>query len=381
MSAAEIELDPVVPEGTAPTHPEAAEPIAQSAPVEGAESEPPASPAVEASVEAAVASPAESATEATEPTEATEATEATAELVAVAPARVPLEVERQPPQIFPVPDERKRALLHELLERGLLEQVVVFTRTKHRANRVAEWLAKRGIVADRIHSQRSHRQRKEALLAFRDGKCRVLVAAARAGRMLEVETACAVAHFDMPETVQEWKERLGEKATALPVTLETFFVSEPDEPRMAEIEADLGAKVDRILFDDFDYSVTVQAAPVVEERREERPAEPAGERRARPKSRRSKSRRRGGSAAGADRPAAAGGNGMAAAESGDEYDDSDEARIRAIAEAQQAAAVAARFNPSRMGMMELRSGPAGGGRSARKRPHRGGGGGGGRGPF
>ncbi|HJQ19252.1 MAG TPA: DEAD/DEAH box helicase, partial [Gemmatimonadaceae bacterium] len=76
--------------------------------------------------------------------------------------------------VYPVPQELKSALLLKLLERGLMREALVFTRTKHRANRLWEFLTKRGIKAARIHGNRSQNQRTDALQGFKDGTYRVL---------------------------------------------------------------------------------------------------------------------------------------------------------------------------------------------------------------
>ena len=91
------------------------------------------------------------------------------------PQRIPYERKAEPAKgisqaAWPVPQDVKTSLLFELLERGLLENALVFTRTKHRANRVADWLEKRGVNAARIHGNRSQSQRTEALEGFKRGK-------------------------------------------------------------------------------------------------------------------------------------------------------------------------------------------------------------------
>src|SRR5213076_728617 len=78
--------------------------------------------------------------------------------------------------VYPVPQELKSALLVALLQRNLVHEALVFTRTKHRANRLWEFLAKRGLNAARIHGNRSQPQREEALAGFKNGRYRVLVA-------------------------------------------------------------------------------------------------------------------------------------------------------------------------------------------------------------
>src|SRR5205823_4253107 len=77
--------------------------------------------------------------------------------------------------VYPVPQELKSSLLVALLQRNLIHEALVFTHTKHRANRLWEFLTKRHLNAARIHGNRSQKQRTEALAGFKDGRYRVLV--------------------------------------------------------------------------------------------------------------------------------------------------------------------------------------------------------------
>ena len=86
----------------------------------------------------------------------------------------------------------------ELLKRGEMKEALVFTRTKHRANRLAEYLVKHGIKAERIHGNRSQAQRTDALAGFKDGRYRVLVATDIAARGIDIEALGHVVNFDVP---------------------------------------------------------------------------------------------------------------------------------------------------------------------------------------
>ncbi|HEV8660692.1 MAG TPA: DEAD/DEAH box helicase, partial [Thermoanaerobaculia bacterium] len=101
--------------------------------------------------------------------------------------------------IFPVPQELKTRLLQTLIDRGEIQNAIVFTRTKHRANRVFEQLEKRRIKVARIHGNRSQVQRTEALAGFKSGKYRILVATDIAARGIDVEALSHVVNFDVPE--------------------------------------------------------------------------------------------------------------------------------------------------------------------------------------
>src|SRR6266550_1419839 len=119
------------------------------------------------------------------------------------PAKINLERKSAPAvgitqAIYPVPQELKSLLLFTLLERGVMREALVFTRTKHRANRLWEFLTKRGVNAARIHGNRSQPQRTDALEGFKSGRYRVLVATDIAARGIDVEALGHVVNFDVP---------------------------------------------------------------------------------------------------------------------------------------------------------------------------------------
>ncbi|MGH7691056.1 MAG: DEAD/DEAH box helicase, partial [Gemmatimonadaceae bacterium] len=116
--------------------------------------------------------------------------------------------------IYPVKQELKSALLLALLERGDMSQALVFTRTKHRANRLSEFLVKRGIKAERIHGNRSQAQRTAALDGFKRGVHRVLVATDIAARGIDVEALGHVVNFDVPNVPEDYIHRVGRTARA-----------------------------------------------------------------------------------------------------------------------------------------------------------------------
>ena len=98
--------------------------------------------------------------------------------------------------IYPVRQDLKATLLAELLELEEIENALVFTRTKHRANRLANFLERRGIACDRIHGNRSQAQRTRALAGFKTGRTRVLVATDVAARGIHVDDVGSVIHFE-----------------------------------------------------------------------------------------------------------------------------------------------------------------------------------------
>ncbi len=123
-------------------------------------------------------------------------------------------VERIEQHVFHLPTREKRALLLELFEDKSLNRVIVFTRTKHRANRVAEYLTKGGISAMAIHGNKSQNARTKALDTFRSGKTRVLVATDIAARGIDVPQVSHVINFELPNEPESYVHRIGRTARA-----------------------------------------------------------------------------------------------------------------------------------------------------------------------
>src|SRR5205823_13437906 len=112
------------------------------------------------------------------------------------------------------PQTRKSALLLHLLRSGEMQSVVVFTRTKHRANRLADFLVKQGVSCARIHGNRSQSQRTDALAGFKRGEHRVLVATDIAARGIDIEALSHVVNFDVPHVADDYIHRSGRTARA-----------------------------------------------------------------------------------------------------------------------------------------------------------------------
>ena len=156
--------------------------------------------------------------------------------------------------VYPVPQELKSPLLHTLLERGLMNEALVFTRTKHRANRLWEYLTKRGIAAARIHGNRSQKQREDALEGFKTGRYRVLVATDIAARGIDVEALGHVVNFDVPVQSEDYIHRVGRTARA-ELTGEAFtFVAPQEEGELKSIERAVGKALPRVTLPDFNYT-------------------------------------------------------------------------------------------------------------------------------
>ena len=156
--------------------------------------------------------------------------------------------------IYPVPQELKSALFLALLNRGDMREALVFTRTKHRANRLCEYLLKNGIEADRIHGNRSQTQRTAALEGFKNGRFRVLVATDIAARGIDVEELGHVVNFDVPLVPADYIHRIGRTGRADAVGDAFTFVAREEEGELGAIEKVLGKRLPRVTVPDFDYA-------------------------------------------------------------------------------------------------------------------------------
>jgi ATP-dependent RNA helicase RhlE len=155
--------------------------------------------------------------------------------------------------VYPVPQELKAPLLLELLRRGDLKSVLAFTRTKHRANRLAEALARHRVPSERIHGNRSQAQRTQALAGFKAGKYRVLVATDIAARGIDVEELSHVVNFDVPAVPEDYIHRIGRTARAEATGDAFTFVSPEEEADLRAIERAIGKRLPRIVVPGFDY--------------------------------------------------------------------------------------------------------------------------------
>jgi ATP-dependent RNA helicase RhlE len=176
----------------------------------------------------------------------------------VDPASIDLERRAAPAagitqSVYPVAQELKSALLLELLRRGEIGSAIVFTRTKHRANRLAEALERGGVVAARIHGNRSQAQRTEALAGFKSGKYRILVATDIAQRGIDVTALEHVVNFDVPAVAEDYIHRVGRTARAEATGYALTFVSPEEEGELRAIERAIASRLPRVTVEGFDY--------------------------------------------------------------------------------------------------------------------------------
>jgi len=160
--------------------------------------------------------------------------------------------------VYPVPQDLKGQLLVQLLERDILQEALVFTRTKHRANRLADLLVRRRLNAARIHGNRSQAQRTEALAGFKNGKYRVLVATDIAARGIDVEALSHVVNFDVPVVPDDYIHRVGRTGRAELAGDAFTFVAPEEEGDLKAIERAIGKGLPRVTLPDFDYRARPQ---------------------------------------------------------------------------------------------------------------------------
>jgi ATP-dependent RNA helicase RhlE len=157
---------------------------------------------------------------------------------------------------FPVQQTLKSGLLLALLQRGEIRQALVFTRTKHRANRLANFLARNGVESERIHGNRSQSQRTAALAGFRNGRHRVLVATDIAARGIDIEALGHVINFDVPALAEDYIHRVGRTARAESTGDAITLVSPDEEGTLRTIERAVGQRISRVTLQGFDYTET-----------------------------------------------------------------------------------------------------------------------------
>jgi ATP-dependent RNA helicase RhlE len=147
--------------------------------------------------------------------------------------------------VHEVPHDQKQDLLHDLLRDGDKSSVLVFSRTKHGADRIARRLAQAGYVAATIHSNRSQAQRIRALESFRAGKVRVLVATDIAARGIDVDGISHVINFDFPHIPEDYVHRIGRTGRAEAVGEAISFVSPEDYANLRKVESVVGRRIER----------------------------------------------------------------------------------------------------------------------------------------
>ena len=182
------------------------------------------------------------------------------ETVQVTPRNTATDLVRQ--VVIRVDRERKRDLLRELVASGRIDQALVFTRTKHGANRLAEQLVKDGIKAAAIHGNRSQSQRVRALTDFKDGRVSILVATEVAARGIDIEELPHVINYELPMTPEDYLHRIGRTGRA-GTTGDAISLVCVDESRLLrDIETLLGRRIDVEVIPGYEPDRNIRPEPI-----------------------------------------------------------------------------------------------------------------------
>jgi len=156
--------------------------------------------------------------------------------------------------LYPVPQHLKSGLLLEILKKTDTDSVLIFTRTKHRADKVARQIAHAGHKVTSLHSNRTQGQRQQALSGFKSGHFPIMVATDIAARGLDIESISHVINFDMPDTADAYIHRIGRTGRALR-TGDAFTLVTPEDTDMVRaLERIMGGPIKRETVEGFDYS-------------------------------------------------------------------------------------------------------------------------------
>ena len=182
--------------------------------------------------------------------------------------------------VYEVPKHLKPALLQHLLRDPKMEMVLVFSRMKHAADRVAKQLEQKGIRCATLHSNRSQNQRLKALKDFKSGAVRVLVATDIAARGIDVDGISHVVNYDFPMHVEDYVHRIGRTGRAQAVGDAISFVTPEDHGELRALERFIGRGIVRKRAEGFNYSATPPPGVPQEDERRQR-----GQQHGRPQSR------------------------------------------------------------------------------------------------
>ncbi len=180
--------------------------------------------------------------------------------------------------VHPVDKDQKRHLLAELIKKHRWEQVLVFSRTKHGANRIAEFLEKNNIQAAAIHGNKSQGARTRALANFKSGNVRVLVATDIAARGLDIEQLPQVVNVDLPEVAQDYVHRIGRTGRAGATGQAISLVSADEIHLLQDIERLTQQLLPRSLVEGYEPKTPLPESKLRPPAKPKKPKKPQGER-------------------------------------------------------------------------------------------------------
>lgn len=158
-----------------------------------------------------------------------------------------------------VAEAEKQALLHHLIETEPVDRMIVFSRTKYRADRIRKKLDRAGFDAVAIHSNRSQGQRQRALKGFESGQYQIMVATDIAARGIDVPGVSHVVNFDAPNVPEDYIHRIGRTGRAEATGDAITFVSAAEAPNLAAIEKHTGRRIDELRIDGFEAPAMADA--------------------------------------------------------------------------------------------------------------------------
>ncbi|MDG1654142.1 MAG: DEAD/DEAH box helicase [Luminiphilus sp.] len=180
--------------------------------------------------------------------------------------------------VHPVDKDQKRRVLAELIKTHNWEQVLVFSRTKHGANRIAEFLGKNNIQAAAIHGNKSQGARTRALADFKSGNVRVLVATDIAARGLDIEQLPQVVNVDLPEVAQDYVHRIGRTGRAGATGQAISLVSADEIHLLQDIERLTQQLLPRSLVEGYEPKTSLPESKLRPPAKPKKPKKPQGER-------------------------------------------------------------------------------------------------------
>ena len=181
-------------------------------------------------------------------------------LIEVARANTSSEIVKQ--AIYHVDKERKRELLTHLINEGKWQQVLVFTRTKHGANRLAGQLDKDGITSAAIHGNKSQNARTKALADFKKGQVRVLVATDIAARGIDIDQLPHVVNFELPNVSEDYVHRIGRTGRAGNEGEAISLVCVDEDEFLAGIEKLINKDIPKVWLKGFKPDPSIKAEPI-----------------------------------------------------------------------------------------------------------------------
>ncbi len=170
--------------------------------------------------------------------------------------------ERVAQAVYPVDKARKRELLSHLIRLGNWQQVLVFTRTKHGANRLSEQLGKDGITAAAIHGNKSQSARTKALDNFKKGSVRVLVATDIAARGIDIDQLPHVVNYELPNVAEDYVHRIGRTGRAGNEGEAVSLVCIDEHALLKGIEKLINRKIQQVKLKEFEPDPSIKAEPI-----------------------------------------------------------------------------------------------------------------------